>query len=116
MIAASEREATVAGLFQPDVLLPSQCADARKPFIPSGEVRLMLAILEDALEVIAKGVHTSRASIPSNRAHLDRQQQHQLDAAVQWVRANEPDWVFSFVTICERLGLDPAAVRAAVLK
>jgi len=50
--AADER---LAGLFQPDTLLPSQFFDrVRRRSEHDGERRLMIAVLEDAVDVFRK--------------------------------------------------------------
>lgn len=62
----------------------------------SGVKALMLAILEDAI-----------------RVYLGPVPQRQKEAA-QWIADARAHWVFSFSVVCETLGLDPGAMRAAV--
>lgn len=65
--------------------------------IPAYGVRaLMLAMLEDAV-----------------RAYLGSEQRGRVEAA-EWLHSGRSRWVFSFTTVCETLGLEPAAVRAAL--
>ena len=64
------------------------------PFV--GIKGLMLAMLEDALRAYL-------GSLPRGR-----------EEAAAWIDSRQSRWVFSFTTVCETLGLEPAAVRAAV--
>ncbi len=61
----------------------------------TGTKALMLAVLEDA-------IHDYRSAI--GRQQIE---------AEEWVRSDRRD-VFSFIVICEMLGLEPAAVRRAL--
>jgi hypothetical protein len=62
----------------------------------SGVRALMLAILEDAV-----------------RAYLGPALR-QREQAKGWIDSRQSRWVFSFATVCESLGLEPAAVRIAL--
>jgi hypothetical protein len=57
---------------------------------------LMLAMLEDA-------VRSYLGSLPRCR-----------EEAEAWIDSCQQRWVFSFATVCETLGLEPAAVRTAL--
>jgi hypothetical protein len=61
----------------------------------TGTKALMLAILEDGL-----------------RALLDANNRVSEEAA-RWMSSRRDTWVFSFITVCHTLGLDPDAVRRA---
>jgi hypothetical protein len=65
-------------------------------------LRLLAAILEDALREVARGAATPRAR---RRAFRD---------TLAWLRADDERWPFSFVNVCEGLGLDARAIRGAV--
>ena len=67
---------------------------AATPFV--GVKALMLAILEDAI-----------------RAYMGPLDRHHHEAVLWIIDARDP-WVFSFRTVCETLGLEPSAVRAAL--
>src|SRR5262245_33601626 len=71
----------------------------------SGERALMLAILEDAARCIANGRGRRRYALRVLAA----------DAAA-WVGDDDRTWPFSFVNICEVLGVDADAVRARLLR
>ncbi len=65
--------------------------------VPLSGVRgLMLAMLEDAV-----------------RAYLGSEQRCSEEAEA-WIESHQCVWVFSFATVCETLGLEPPAVRAAL--
>lgn len=61
----------------------------------TGTKALMLAILEDSL----------RALLDSNIRVSEE--------AARWMSSRRDTWVFSFITVCHTLGLDPDAVRRA---
>ena len=88
------------GLFQPDTLLPSQYFDRfRRRNQLDGERRLMLAVLEDAVDMYRKhcGAH-------------GRNRQLFLDAE-DWIDDNDRTWVFSFLNLCDVLDLDGDYLR-----
>lgn len=57
---------------------------------------LMLAMLEDAV-----------------RSYLGAFSRDRVEAEA-WIASRQQRWVFSFVTVCETLGLEPTAVRLAL--
>jgi hypothetical protein len=66
-----------------------------------GERRLMAAVLEDALAVLATAART-----PSDR---------RLQAETwNWIMAYDREWPFSFDNVCESLDLDPDTLRTRV--
>jgi hypothetical protein len=85
-------------LLELEVMLPSQYSDRRRSRTP--EHRLMMAIVHDALECIAK-----------YRFARDRHRRRLYDEARSWLLAPETDWPYSFEGICSVLGLDSDAVR-----
>jgi hypothetical protein len=60
----------------------------------------MLAVLEDALATIL-------TSVDSNEGKACRA----YEKALNWCRADEPSWPFSFVNVCDALELDANRVR-----
>src|SRR2546425_11024492 len=91
----------LAGLFQPDTLLPSQFFDrVRRRSEHDGERRLMIAVLEDAVDVYRKqaGAQDARA-------------QQLFREAEEWIEDADPTWLFSFQNICDVLGLAPYSPR-----
>ncbi len=64
----------------------------------------MLAVLEDALEVLRRRV-----------AARDRKTARWLHAQTErWVFSDDTAWPFSFLNICEALDLDATALRGLV--
>lgn len=62
----------------------------------TGTKALMLAVLEDAI-----------------RSYLSHEQRARSEAE-QWVISRQRRSVFSFIVVCETLGLEPKAVRGAL--
>ena len=94
-------EDRVQELFQPDTLLPSQYFDRiRRKASADGERRLMVAILEDAVDVYRKqaGMHDARAKALFRDAEL-------------WIEDLDCTWLFSFQNICDVLDLDAEYIR-----
>src|ERR687887_2795196 len=96
--SADER---LAGLFQPDTLLPSQFFDRmRRRSEQDGERRLMIAVLEDAVDVYRKHVGAK-----------DPRAQQLFHEAEEWIEDPDRTWLFSFQNICDVLGLDADYLR-----
>ncbi|HJY80653.1 MAG TPA: hypothetical protein VKK81_06160 [Candidatus Binatia bacterium] len=70
-----------------------------------GEVALMRAVLEDALNCVAKQ-SSSRGRRPQRLAR----------EAEAWIFADDDHWPFAFVNICTVLGLDPGYVRRGLTR
>ena len=90
-----------AGVFQPDFLLPLQFfTGTRGKGCAEGERRLMLAILEDAVDCFQKylGTKESRGRLLCSDAE-------------EWIMSDDRSWLFSFVNVCEVLGLQPDFIR-----
>ena len=83
--------------FVPQQLLPPP---SHKPW--EGERRLMLAILEEAIQ--------SYRRTEGRRAWRSREDRE----PERWLFTDDPTWTFSFVNICSTLGLDPRAIRGAL--
>jgi len=95
----------LAELFAPDLVLPEQFFEgARSDSFISGEKALMLAVLEDGIRCFQEHLRNPR----SNPRLLSRQ-------AEQWINAVDYEWPFSFVNICETLGINPSALRDALM-
>ena len=94
-------EERLAGLFQPDTLLPSQFFDrVRRRTEHDGERRLMIAVLEDAVDVYRKQV--------GNR---DPRGQQLFREAEEWIEDADRTWLFSFQNICDVLDIDADYLR-----
>jgi hypothetical protein len=90
-----------AGLFQPDTLLPSQFFDrVRRRSEHDGERRLMIAVLEDAVDVYRKQAGAK-----------DARGQQLFQEAEEWIEDRDRAWLFSFQNICDVLDLDAEYLR-----
>jgi hypothetical protein len=97
-ITAEDR---VQELFQPDTLLPSQYFDRiRRRASFDGERRLMVAILEDAVEVYRKQAGAT-----------DRKRRQLFEDAEAWIESSDRVWIFSFENICDVLGIEASYLR-----
>ena len=95
-----------AGFLQPDAILPAQFFQSlRSKGRFDGERRLMIAVLEDAVNCFMKQLH---ATDPKARQLF-------LDAE-EWITAEDRTWFFAFENVCETLDLNPDYVRAGLFK
>ncbi len=83
---------------EPDLWLPGDGGGEPRSAPCIGIKALMLAMLEDAM-----------------RAYLGPEDRERDEAAL-WMASGRSHWVFSFGVVCETLGLEPSAVRAAVVR
>ena len=92
-------------VFDPDIILPTQhfAAIQRKRF-PSGEHRLLVALIQDAIECVQKHMHARDA----------KRRQLFLDAQ-SWIGSDDDRGVFSFNNVCMLLGMNPEYVRQGLL-
>jgi hypothetical protein len=89
------------GLFEPDALLPAQFYAAfRGGSGVRGEKRLMLAVLEDALDCFQKYA-----------AARDGHGQALFEEANAWIVSGDRGWFFSYENICETLEINPEYLR-----
>lgn len=94
-----------ASLFEPDTIVPAQYFEnLRKTTLAEPEKRLMLAILEDAVNCVQ-----GRLSAHDGRNKRISQQ------AEEWIFRLGGDWVFGFENICMFLGFDPEYMRQGLL-
>ncbi|HZP45599.1 MAG TPA: hypothetical protein VFB15_08105 [Candidatus Binataceae bacterium] len=88
-------------LFEPDTLLPIQYFEAmRRKHLLEGEKRLILSVLEDAIECFMKCINAS--SSKGQRLFRD---------ADEWIALEDKHWVFSFDNVCEMLDINPEYMR-----
>lgn len=91
----------LAGLFEPDVLLPAQYFAAfRRAGGLERERLLMLAVLEDAIDCYQKYAH---ARDPRGRQMFEESR--------EWVLSADRSWLFSFENICDTLEINADYVR-----
>jgi hypothetical protein len=94
------------GLFEPDTLLPIQYFEAmRKKHLLEGEKRLILSVLEDAIECFMKCIDAST----SKSQRLFRE-------ADEWIAHEDKRWVFSFDNVCDMLDINPEYMRMGLRK
>jgi hypothetical protein len=89
------------GLFEPDTLLPIQYFEAmRRKHLLEGEKRLVLSVLEDAVECFMKCIDS-----PTNKG------QRLYRDADEWIHLEDKHWVFSFDNVCDMLDINPEYMR-----
>ena len=90
----------------PATIVPAQYFDGTPGrHVPAGIRGLMVAILEDAIDVYLK-----------HRGAILRDKRTLYLRARRWFASNDRTYVFSFLRITESLGIDPSLVRKALLK
>src|SRR5262245_64148493 len=91
----------LAGLFEPDVLLPAQFFAAfRREGGLERERLLMLAVLEDAVDCYQKYAHSR-----------DPRGVQMFQESHEWVSSTDRTWLFSFENICDTLEINADYVR-----
>lgn len=89
------------GLFEPDTLLPIQYFEAmRRKHLLEGEKRLILSVLEDAVECFMKCIDS-----PTNKG------QRLFREADEWIFLEDKRWVFSFDNVADMLDINPEYMR-----
>lgn len=89
----------------PDSALPTQFADIwHKTRAITPERALALAVLWEAVLDLAKFRFATR-----------RRQQRLYWEAYQWVTSNDRAWAYSFLNLCDGIGLTPEPVRKQLL-
>lgn len=92
-------------LFEPDILLPTQFfAQLKRKRYKCGEHRLLVAIIQDAVDCFQKHLH----ACDSKRRQL------YLDAEA-WVNAEDDHGPFSFANVCDLLEMQPDYVREGLI-
>jgi hypothetical protein len=91
----------VGSLFQVDTLAAHQYHDTYRRKIPQqSEIRLMLAVLEDAINCYQDNIF----SMNKKRIQLFKE-------ANDWFMSGDTSWIFSFESICGILNLEPGYFR-----
>jgi hypothetical protein len=94
------------GLFEPDVLLPGQFFSFfRKEAGFDRERRLMLAVLEDAIDCFQKYAHTN-----------DQRGRQLFDESYEWIMSGDRRWLFSFENICQIVDMNPDYIRQGLAR
>lgn len=79
--------------------------ELRKKIVREGEEGLMLAILEEAIACFRKYVHAR-----------DERGKALFRDAEQWILERESEWIFSFDSICETLGINASYLRQGLIR
>ncbi len=88
-------------LFEPDVLISEQFSAARRRRATiSSEKRLMLAVLENALDYYQKYIFAN-----------DRAGRELFEEAAGWIECTSNETLFSFENIAETLDINPDYLR-----
>jgi len=96
----------ITSLFQPDTLLSAQYFDTLRRKTPlEPEKRLMLAVLEDAINCYRDNLFSQRWK--NKRLFAE---------AEEWIATRGGDWIFSFDNVCESLGVNPEYLRRGLLR
>ena len=103
MSALTAEADAVSGLFEPDVILPSQFFEGDKRGLRGGERKLMAALLADGIEeYIQVCARLSNLVTPADVRRSD---------ALEWVHTKDPEYIFSFDNVCDCLGIDADFLR-----
>ena len=103
-LCAVSRTPVVLGA-ESDLILPCQYCDISNGYGLSGEQRLMLALLTDALNVYQKGALSRLTRL--RRLYVD---------AERWFMADRAHCnAFSFITVCEALCINPDLLRRRII-
>jgi hypothetical protein len=87
-------------------VLPAPCGSpAAKLYSGSPEVALMQAVLEDALVCVFGQYESER-----------RRVQREAREAEEWLFSDDPHRLFSYVSVCSVLGLEPESIRQQLLR
>ncbi|MGA1191848.1 MAG: hypothetical protein ACO3XO_06170 [Bdellovibrionota bacterium] len=82
----------------------SECIDEDSGYAQGPERNLLSAILFDGIQAYMNYVCAEKES-----------EQSQYEEAVQWVFRCDDDYVFSFRSVCEGLGVNPEYLRSGLL-
>ena len=90
-------------IFQGIGILPAQYASIGRKKLPAeGERKLLFAVLEDAIRCYIK-----------NRDRACRHDAEFLEAA-EWLSSDEESGPFSYIRVCEALGINPERLRYGI--
>jgi hypothetical protein len=94
----------VSSLFQVDTLAAQQYHDTYRRKMPQqSEIRLMLAVLEDAINCYQDNIFA-----------VNKKRMQLFQDAEDWFMNDDASWIFSFVSICSILNLEPDYFRMGI--
>jgi len=86
-------------------ILPVQFGETRRRKLPSeGERKLLFAVLEDAIRCYLR--HRDGDTAARNN--------EEFVEAVQWLSSDEDSGPFTYISICEALGIDADSLRLGI--
>jgi hypothetical protein len=95
----------ISTLFEPDTLASERYQSVFQSRQISPEKRLILAILDDAVQ-----------SFVANMRPRSPKELREFAEAQMWIMEVNSGWIFSFDAICNQLGLDPDYLRGGLQK
>ena len=98
-------------LFRSDSANAFTYSDTCKSSQLEQEKKLMLAILEDAVTCIKKFVEAPEDIKPRLLQGLKKK----ADEALEWIKTDNEEWIFSFENICYELKLNPEYLRKGIV-
>ena len=102
-LGSMEVEEIVERMFAAPFVDPGQVPLHHVARVDTGERRLALAILDDAI----------RCAIRHGASPL-RHQREEAREALRWIESDETDYALSFVPICQTFSIDPDWIRGLV--
>ncbi|MBU6280758.1 hypothetical protein KGQ64_00855 [bacterium] len=94
-------EENVVRMFAPDLITPEQHRDRiRTEPCDRPEIRLMIAVMEDAVATLQRYAHD-----PSARHRRD------FEETIDWIDSRDTSWPYSFENVCSALAFEPEKVR-----
>jgi len=95
---------TFTHLLQPDTVLPSQYyANLRRKGAHEPERRLVIAVLQDAVDCFQKHLHAR-----------DRKARQLFVDAQEWIASEDRSWPFSFENVCDLLQINADYLRVGL--
>ena len=95
---------SVVRMFEPDLITPDQYRDrVSAELVDQPEVRLMLAVMEDAVATYQRYATDS-----------GRRGRRLFEEAQDWIMSSDSSWPYSFENICHALHFNPDSLRSGL--
>jgi hypothetical protein len=104
---SSKRDPLFMSLLSRDVTAQELYKQANSPSNLSPERELMVKVLEDALETFTDG----RFSRPTESRDRKNRRLLEYREARRWIFAEDDEWIFSFIPVCDWLEINPVRIR-----
>lgn len=101
--AQAQTDDRLAATMEPESYLPSQHFTRSDNGPGAGVKRMMIAMLEDAIDVYRK--HANTRGGKHERAFRE---------AERWFELSDRSWLFSYESVCDTLGIDANRLRRAL--